>query len=113
VYNIVVANRGVARDRMPIEVIGTYNPVPVPLTPEEKAAGVKPFKDIQLDFNRSKYWLGVGADVSDRVQFLFKKAGLLPDDWPKPSKLSQRVEKPVVNDIKTVHEEQRQLYRRR
>lgn len=113
VYNIVVANRGVARDKMPIEVIGTYNPIPVPLTPEEKAAGVKPFKDIQLDFNRSKYWLGVGADVSDRVQFLFKKAGLLPDDWPKPSKLSQRVEKPVVNDIKTVHEEQRQLYRRR
>lgn len=112
-YNIVVSQRGAARDKLPIEVIGTYNPVPVPQTPEEKAAGAKTFKDVQLDFIRSKYWLGVGADVSDRVQFLFKRAGLLPEDWPKPNKLTQKVEKPVINDIKTVYEEPRQLFRRR
>lgn len=113
VYNIVVANRGKARDALPIEVLGTYNPIATPLTPEEKARGVKPFKDITLDFDRSKYWIGVGADVSDRVGFLFKRAGLLPDTWPKPSALTQQVEKRVINDIKEQKEEQRVLYRHR
>ncbi|KAK6458427.1 ribosomal protein S16 domain-containing protein [Scheffersomyces xylosifermentans] len=112
-YNIVVANRGKARDSLPIEVLGTYNPNPVPLTPQEKAQGTKPFKHIELDFDRSKYWLGVGAEVSDRVSFLFKKAGLLPEQWPKPSKLSQHVEKPLTNDTKTILEEPREFFRRR
>ncbi|ODV82106.1 ribosomal protein S16 [Suhomyces tanzawaensis NRRL Y-17324] len=112
-YNIVVAKKGSARDSLPIEVLGTYNPVPVPLTPEEKAAGVKAFKDIQLDFNRSKYWVGVGADVSERVTFLFKKAGLLPETWPKPHKLTQHVEKEIVKDSTVVYEKPRELYRKR
>lgn len=112
-YNIVVAKKGAARDSLPIEVLGTYNPNPVALTPEEKAVGTKTFKDVNLDFNRSKYWIGVGADVSDRVTFLFKKAGLLPEVWPKPTKLTQRVEKPVVKDLSVVYEEPRELHRRR
>lgn len=112
-YNIVVANRKSARDSLPIEVLGTYNPIPIPLSPEEKARGVKPYKHIELDFDRSKYWLGVGADTSDRVSFLFKRAGLLPEDWPKPNKLTQIVEKPVVEDIKIETEEPKQLFRPR
>ena len=112
-YNIVVANRGKARDALPIEVLGTYNPNPVPLTPEEKASGTKPFKHIELDFDRSKYWLGVGADVSDRVSYLFKKAGLLPETWPAPSKLTQHVERATTKDIKTVYEEPREFFRKR
>lgn len=112
-YNIVVAKKGSARDSLPIEVLGTYNPTPVPLTPEEKANGIKPFKDIQLDFNRSKYWIGVGADVSERVTYLFKKGGLLPEQWPKPHKLTQQVNKEVVSEIKVVYEEPRELFRRR
>lgn len=113
VYNIVVANRGKARDALPIEVLGTYNPIATPLTPVEKARGVKPFKDITLDFDRSKYWLGVGADVLDRVGFLFKRAGLLPEEWPAPSKLTQHISKPVVKPILEKKEEPRELYRKR
>lgn len=112
-YNIVVANRRSARDSLPIEVIGTYNPTPVPLSPEEKAQNVKPYKHIELDFDRSKYWLGVGAEVSDRVSFLFKRAGLLPEEWPKPNKLTQIVQKPIVEDIKNEVEEPKVFFRPR
>lgn len=112
-YNIVVANKRSARDSLPIEVIGTYNPNPVPLSPEEKLDNTKPYKHIELDFDRSKYWLGVGADVSDRVNYLFKKAGLLPEQWPKPHKLSQMMPKPVLHESKTIYEEPKQLIRPR
>lgn len=112
-FNIVVTPKATARDKLPIEVLGTYNPVPIPQTPEEIAAGAKKFKDIQLDFIRAKYWIGVGADISDRVQFLFKRAGLLPEDWPKPHKLTQHIQKPIVHDIKTIQEPPRELYRKR
>lgn len=106
-YNIVVLNKKQARDKVPIEVLGTYNPVPI-------SEGVKgTYKDIQLDFDRSQYWIGVGADVSDRVGFLFKRAGLLPEEWPNPNKLSQHITKPVIDNGKTVYEEAKELYRRR
>lgn len=104
-YNIVVSNSKKARDSLPIEVLGTYNPVPVPLGPEEKAKGVKPYKDIHLDFERSKYWLGVGARTSDRVAYLFKKAGIVPQTFPRPEELTQHIQKPTVAGPKTVYEE--------
>lgn len=112
-YNIVVANRKAARDKLPIEVLGTYDPVPIPLSPEEKAKGVKPYKHIELDFDRAQYWLGVGAEVSDRVGFLFKKAGLLPEFWPLPNKLTQHVSKPLVSGPKETFEEVQEVIRRR
>ncbi|CDO53714.1 hypothetical protein DV451_004817 [Geotrichum candidum] len=84
VYNIVVARARTGRNNLPIEVIGTYNPIPEPLTPEQKAAGQKPIKDIRLDFNRSKYWIGVGAQPTDTVARLFRKAGILHPTWPAP-----------------------------
>lgn len=112
-YNIVVSNVKQARDKVPIEVLGTYNPISVPLTSEEIAKGEKPYKHIELDFDRAKYWLGVGASVSDRVGFLFKRAGLLPEQWPNPNKLSQQVPKPVVRESETVMEEPTEFYRNR
>ncbi|EGV63831.1 37S ribosomal protein S16, mitochondrial [Yamadazyma tenuis] len=112
-YNIVVSNRSQARDRVPLEVLGTFNPVPIPLTPAEAAKGEKPYKHIELDFDRAKYWLGVGADVSDRVGFLFKRAGLLPEQWPNPNKLTQQVSKQVLREHDTVLEEPKELYRKR
>ncbi|CAK7897639.1 37S ribosomal protein S16, mitochondrial [[Candida] anglica] len=112
-YNIVVAQKRTARDKLPIEVLGTYNPVPVPLSPEEIKNGVKPYKDIQLDFDRARYWLGVGAETSDRVGFLFKRAGLLPEQWPKPSKLTQQIPKPQVQGPKVVFEEPQERVRER
>ncbi|KAF3936004.1 hypothetical protein ABW20_dc0110121 [Dactylellina cionopaga] len=62
-YNIVVAQARTARNSKPMEVIGTYDPVPKP-APDGDG---KPFKDIQLDVTRAKYWLGVGAQPSDPV----------------------------------------------
>lgn len=86
-YNIVVANAKSARDKKPIEVLGTYNPIPVPLSVEAKARGERPIKDVSLDFERSKYWLGVGAQPTEPIVKLFKKAGILPAEWPSPEKV--------------------------
>lgn len=112
-YNIVVANRRSARDSLPIEVLGTYNPIPVPLTPEERTKGVKPYKHIELDFDRSKYWIGVGAELSDRASFLFKRAGLLPESWPGPKNLTQHINKQVIKDIENAQEDVKDLIRPR
>lgn len=110
-YNIVVANKRSARDSLPVEVLGTYNPVPIPAGPSD--LDKKPFKHIELDFHRARYWLGVGAETSDRVSFLFKRAGLVPELWPKPAKLSQHVAKPISEEIQEVLEEPREFYRPR
>ena len=50
-----------AQTNRPIEVIGTYNPIPVP-----PVDGIgKGTKHIELDTARAKYWLGTGAQPSD------------------------------------------------
>jgi small subunit ribosomal protein S16 len=85
-YNIVVAKANAARDGLPIEVIGTYDPIPPAITQEQRNQGMKPIKDVQIDFTRSKYWLGVGAQPTETVCRLFRKAGILPEEWPGPSK---------------------------
>lgn len=99
VYNIVVHRAKAARDSLPIEVIGTYNPIPAPRTKEQIDGGEKPVKDVRLDFHRAKYWLGVGAQPSETVARLFKKAGILPPEWPGPNKgyyiPPRKVEKPL------------------
>jgi small subunit ribosomal protein S16 len=84
VYNIVLAQAKSARGKKPIEVLGTYDPIPrIPLaTPGDTplpaadevststSAGVGPpkrYKDIKLDTARTKYWLGVGAQPTEPV----------------------------------------------
>ena len=57
-----------ARGSKPLEVIGTYNPIPkrqVALYNENKET--RPYKEIALDRTRAQYWLGVGAQPSDPV----------------------------------------------
>lgn len=57
-----------ARDSKPLEVIGTYDPVPKrPTNLYQENADARPYKDIALDRARAKYWLGVGAQPSDPV----------------------------------------------
>lgn len=113
-YNIVIAKRGDARDSLPIEVVGTYNPVPIIIHNHDGDVPTKTkHKDIQIDFERSKYWIGVGAEVSDRVCFLFKKAGILPETWPLPQNLTQHIQKPVTEPAKTIYEEPIELSRPR
>ncbi|KAJ2339109.1 hypothetical protein GGH91_004597 [Coemansia sp. RSA 2671] len=71
-FHIVAMNARSKRDGKPLETLGAFNPHP---NMEEKA------KHITLDFARTKYWLGVGAQPTDGVRFLLERAGLLP---PRP-----------------------------
>ena len=72
-YNIVLAQARSARDSLPMEVLGTYDPLPkLPAGAREgdvDEAGnkVRKVKDIKVDVARAKYWLGVGAQPSDTV----------------------------------------------
>jgi len=62
-----------ARNSKPMEVLGTYNPIPQP-DPEGEG---RPFKDIKLDISRAKYWLGVGAQPSEPAWKLLSMVPLL------------------------------------
>jgi small subunit ribosomal protein S16 len=42
-------------------------------------------KEIRLKSDRLKYWISVGAQPSDRVQWILGKFGLLPPPPPKYS----------------------------
>ncbi|AEO64854.1 09d6a77f-3dd2-4d69-aeda-af074dadbafb [Thermothielavioides terrestris] len=77
-YNIVVAQARSARNSRPIEVIGTYDPIPKKDPYDESG---KLHKDIKLDTTRAKYWIGVGAQPTDPVWRLLSMLGILP---PKP-----------------------------
>jgi len=110
IFNIVVMKAKKAQQKLPMEVIGTYNPVPTPQPSFDNSA---PIKDISLDFHRAKYWLGMGAEPTPKVAWLFKKAGILPNFWPKTSKLSQEINAPVVEDVKETQELPVDVVRRR
>lgn len=83
IYNIVVSKARSARGSKPMEVLGTYDPLPrvplasnsTPATARNADGGEVPYaprkyKDIQLDTSRTKYWLGVGAQPSEPVEKL-------------------------------------------
>jgi len=62
-YRIVVADARSPRDGRSIETIGTYNPQTDPST-------------IMVKNDRAEYWVGVGAQPSERVAKLLKIAGV-------------------------------------
>lgn len=65
-YRIVVADGRAPRDGKFIEKIGTYNPLLAKDSPER----------VKLDDERAKYWLGVGAQPTDRVARFLDAAGV-------------------------------------
>ena len=65
-YRIVVANSRAPRDGNYLEQIGTYNP----LLAKDDESRVKLIED------RARYWLGVGAQPTDRVARMLDKAGI-------------------------------------
>ncbi|CAI7588459.1 unnamed protein product [Penicillium pancosmium] len=72
-----------ARGSKPLEVIGTYNPLPAARTDASDAVSApRAYKDITLDKVRAKYWLGVGAQASDPVWKLLNLARLV-EEKPK------------------------------
>lgn len=67
-YRIVAADARSPRDGRFLEKLGTYNP----LLPGEAETR------IVLNEERIRFWLGQGAQVSDRVARFLDKAGILP-----------------------------------
>ena len=63
-YRIVVADSRAPRDGRFVEEIGTYNPLTNP-------------SEIKVDAERAQYWVKNGAQPTDTVKALLKKAGAL------------------------------------
>ena len=60
-YRVVVADSRKARDGRFIEEIGTYDPLTEPAT-------------INIDMERANYWIANGAQPTETVRGLLKKA---------------------------------------
>jgi small subunit ribosomal protein S16 len=63
-YRLVVADKESPRDGRFIEIIGNYNPRTDPPT-------------VVIKEERALYWLQHGAQPSDPVERMFKKAGIM------------------------------------
>ena len=63
-YRIVVADSRAPREGRFIEIIGTYQP--------RKSEGA-----VELKNDRANYWLDVGAQPSDTVRSILRRAGIL------------------------------------
>ena len=66
-YRIVAADSRMPRDGRFIEKLGTYNPL-LPKDSEER---------VKMDLDRVKYWLGQGAQPTDRISRMLEAAGVL------------------------------------
>ena len=62
-YRVVVADSRYPRDGRFIAEIGTYNPMTEP-------------KEVNIDAEEAKKWIANGAQPTDTVKELLKKAGL-------------------------------------
>ena len=63
-YRVVVADSRYPRDGRFIEEIGTYNPLTDPAT-------------VNIDAEKAQKWLGNGAQPTDTVKALLKKASIV------------------------------------
>jgi small subunit ribosomal protein S16 len=76
-YRIVAADSRMPRDGRYIEKLGTYNPL-LPKDSEER---------VKMNVERILYWLGEGAQTTDRVSRMLEAADLLPKkDRANPKK---------------------------
>ena len=70
-YHITVADRAAKRDGRFVERVGFYNPV---------ARGAE--EELRIDLERVDHWLGVGAQPSEMVTKLIKRARANADVQP-------------------------------
>lgn len=73
-YRVVVADSRCKRDGKFIEKIGTYNPLLEKDNPNR----------FVIDTERAEYWLGTGAQPSERTAILMIKAGVKGAEKYKP-----------------------------
>jgi small subunit ribosomal protein S16 len=62
-YRVIVSDSRARRDGPFIEILGTYDPKKEP-------------SDVKINPERAAYWLKQGAQPTDTVKKLLKKAGL-------------------------------------
>ena len=82
-YRIVAADSRMPRDGRFIEKLGTYNPL-LPKDSEER---------VKMDLERIQYWVGQGAQVTDRVARFLEAAGVNEKTErknPKKAELGQK-----------------------
>ncbi|GGG70417.1 hypothetical protein GCM10011415_17510 [Salipiger pallidus] len=66
-YAIVVADSRMPRDGRFIEKVGTYNPL---LAKDDE-------RRVNMDVERIQYWIGQGAQTTDRVSRFLENAGVV------------------------------------
>ena len=66
-YRIVAADTRMARDGRFIEKLGTYNPL-LPKDSEDR---------VRMNVERVQYWLGQGAQPTDRISRMLEAAGVV------------------------------------
>lgn len=66
-YRVVIADARSPRDGRFIETIGHYSPTRQP-------------KVLEINGDRARYWLSVGAQPSDTVTYLLKKVNVLDEN---------------------------------
>ncbi|APX12668.1 30S ribosomal protein S16 [Tateyamaria omphalii] len=66
-YRIVAADSRMPRDGRYIEKLGTYNPL-LPKDSEER---------VKMNMERIQYWLGEGAQPTDRIARMLEAAGVM------------------------------------
>ena len=73
-YRLCAMDQRSARDSRAIEELGRYDPI-------EKEAE----KALQVNVDRARYWISVGAQPSRTVATLLKQAGVAPTPGVKAS----------------------------
>ena len=88
-YRVVVADSRNARNGKFIEELGYYNPLTDPA-------------DIKIDLEKAEKWIAQGAQPTDTVRELLKKAGA---SGKKAAKAAKKEEAPEVAEVAEVAEE--------
>ncbi len=95
VYRIVVADSQSPRDGKFIEIIGQY-------APRQTEGGLK------VNEERANYWMSVGAQPSDTVRSLLRRAGILKRRHEK--RLGLELQQSAVPLTERTEEEERALH---
>jgi small subunit ribosomal protein S16 len=101
-YRIVAADSRMPRDGRYIEKLGTYNPL-LPKDSEER---------VKMDTERVQYWLGQGAQATDRVTRMLEAAGVMekkernnPNKGKPGQKATERAEEKAVKAAESAEAE--------
>ncbi len=65
-YRVVVSDSRNARDGRSLDTLGHYNPRADPI-------------ELHIDAEKATRWMAQGAQPSETVERLFRRAGILPD----------------------------------